>query len=114
MKVRFQADADFNQRIVSAVRRHEPAIDFQGSNVRNLRGLSDLEVLAFAAAEGRVLVTHDLATMPDHFAIFVAAQPSPGLLVIRQKVSIRRGLEEIIHAWRDTEANDWINQLRVL
>ena len=29
MKVRFQADADFNQNILRAVRRWDPAIDFQ-------------------------------------------------------------------------------------
>jgi hypothetical protein len=29
MKVRFQADADFNQNIVRAVRRRARAIDFQ-------------------------------------------------------------------------------------
>jgi len=67
MKARFQADADFSHRIVSAVRRREPAIDFQSANVLNLRGLDDPEVLALAAQEGRVLVSHDLTTMPDHF-----------------------------------------------
>ena len=65
------ADADFSQRIVSAVRRREPAIDFQSANVLNLRGLDDSEVLALAAQEGRVLVSHDLTTMPNHFAKFV-------------------------------------------
>jgi hypothetical protein len=31
MKVRFQADADFNQNIVRAVRRRVPAVDFQAA-----------------------------------------------------------------------------------
>lgn len=60
MKVRFQADADFSQRIVSAVRRQEPAIDFQHANVLELRGLADPEVLTLAARDGRLLVSHDL------------------------------------------------------
>ena len=114
MKPRFQADADFRQRIVSAVRRQEPTIDFQTANALGLRGLQDLEVLALAAHEGRVLVTHDLATMPDHFANFVETKTSAGLLVIRQKVSIRRALEELLHVWIESEADDWINQMRVL
>ena len=114
MKPRFQADADFSQRIVSAVRRQEPAIDFQTANVLGLRGLHDLEVLALAAHEGRVLVTHDLATMPDHFANFVETNTSAGLLVIRQKAGIRRALEELLHVWIESDADDWINQMRIL
>ena len=114
MKPRFQADADFSQRIVSAVRRQEPTVDFQTANALSLRGLHDLEVLALAAHEGRVLVSQDLTTMPDHFATFVDTNTSAGLLVIRQKVSIRRALEELLHVWTESEADDWINQMRVL
>ena len=114
MKARFQADADFSQRIVSAVRRREPAIDFQSANVPNLRALDDSEVLALAAQEGRVLVSHDLTTMPDHFAKFVETNTSTGLLIIRQKVSIHRALEEIVRAWIETDAEEWINQMRVV
>ncbi len=106
MKGRFQADADFSQRIVSAVQRREPAIDFQSANVMNLRSLDDPQVLALAAQEGRVLVSHDLTTMPDHFAKFVETNTSAGLLIIRQKVSIHRALEEIVRAWIEIEAEE--------
>ena len=114
MKARFQADADFSQRIVSAVRRREPSIDFQSANVANLRGLSDREVLSHAARDSRVLVSHDLTTMPNHFAKFVETNTSAGLLIIRQRVSIHRALEEIVRAWIETEAEDWFNQMRVV
>ena len=59
MKVRFQADADLNQIIVTAVLRHEPDIDFQTAHAAGLHGLDDQAVLSKAAAEGRVLVSHD-------------------------------------------------------
>jgi hypothetical protein len=114
MRVRFQADADFNQRIISAVRRHEPAVDFQIASALDLRALADQNVLALAAREGRVLVSHDLTTMPDQFARFVETETSAGLLIIRQRVSIQRALEEILTAWIETEVDDWINQIRVV
>jgi hypothetical protein len=41
MKVRFQADADFNQNIVRAVRRRDPAIDFQTAHEARLHGVDD-------------------------------------------------------------------------
>ncbi len=34
MKIRFQADADLNQAIVTGILRREPIVDFQTANVR--------------------------------------------------------------------------------
>jgi hypothetical protein len=53
MKVRFQADADFNQNIVRAVRRHARAIDPQTAHEAGLHGLDDDAVLDKAAHAGR-------------------------------------------------------------
>ncbi|NUQ64240.1 MAG: DUF5615 family PIN-like protein [Pirellulales bacterium] len=63
----------------------------RGSRVKSPADLArrlDPEVLATAAREERVLVTHDQKTMPDHFADFIAKQTSSGVLVIPQHVSI--------------------------
>ena len=57
MPIRFQADADLNQIIVSAVLRRVPAIDFRTATTAGLAGLKDHEVLALAARDGRILVT---------------------------------------------------------
>lgn len=65
MKIRFQADADRNEDVVSGVIRREPSIDFQTAGEIELSGLDDTSVLAVAAKEGRVLVTHDRRTMPE-------------------------------------------------
>jgi hypothetical protein len=63
----FQADADFNQIIVSAVARRYPEIDLRTATVAGLAGLKDAEVLALAGRDTRVLITHDHSTMPRHF-----------------------------------------------
>jgi hypothetical protein len=76
MTVRFQADADFNETILLAIIRREPAIDFQTASLGNIIGRSDPEVLAMAAGEGRVLVSHDQRTMPHHFADFITNRES--------------------------------------
>jgi predicted nuclease of predicted toxin-antitoxin system len=64
MNIRFQADADLNQNIVTGILRREPAIDFQTASAAGVRGLGDIEVLQLAAKEGRILVSHDPKTMP--------------------------------------------------
>jgi len=90
MPIRFQADADLNQVIVSAVVRRVPAIDFRTATSAGLAGLEDQEVLANVARDGRILVTHDQATMPSHFREFVRSGRSPGLIVVPQHTPIRR------------------------
>jgi predicted nuclease of predicted toxin-antitoxin system len=63
---RFQADENFNVKIVTGVLRREPSVDFQTAKAANLFALPDPQVLAIAARENRILVTHDQKTMPGH------------------------------------------------
>jgi Domain of unknown function (DUF5615) len=114
MKIRFQADADFNQIILRAVLRREPSIDFLTAEMMNLAGLTDPEVLAVAAGAGRVLVSHDQKTMPRHFAEFIARTRSPGLLLVPQSFPIAAAMEDILLIWFASEAEEWVNRIRYL
>ncbi len=67
MKIRFQADADLKSAIVSGVLRREPAIDFQLGRAAGLVGREDQEVLLYCAAHDRILVSHDVSSMPEAF-----------------------------------------------
>jgi len=64
-----------------------------------LGGLRDPEVLAHAADEGRILVTHDLQTMPRHFAEFITARQSAGLLLIPQSLPIAAAVDDLLLIW---------------
>jgi hypothetical protein len=99
MILRFQADADLNQIILHAVVRRAPALDFQIAAAAGLAGLRDPEVLALAARDGRVLVTHDQKTMPRHFAAFIATATSPGVLIIPQRLPIATAVEDLLLIW---------------
>jgi hypothetical protein len=109
LKVRFLADADLNRAIVQGVIRREPSVDFIMAHAAGLRGMSDREVLALAANGQRVLVSHDVGTMPSHFRAFtkVAGQQSPGVLPIPQILEIGAAIEEILPIWQASEASEW-------
>jgi hypothetical protein len=109
MRPRFQADADFNQRIVVGLRRRDPAIDFRSASEGGILGRPDPEVLALAASEGRVLVSHDRQTMPGHFKRFIEIQSSPGLVIVSQGLDIGRTIEELLLVWAASEADEWTN-----
>lgn len=111
MRPRFQADADLNQNIVLAALRQEPGIDFRTAVDARLAGLPDRDVLALAAAAGRLLVTHDLKTMPRHFGNFIETSVSPGVLLVPQSLAPAAAAEEILLIWSVTRADEWTNRL---
>jgi hypothetical protein len=114
VRLRFQADADLNQIILHAVIRREPALDFQTAEAAGLAGLRAPAVLALAAREGRVLVTHDQKTMPRHFAAFLTAETSPGVLIIPQRLSVAIAAEDLILIWSSMDGEEWRNTIRFL
>jgi Domain of unknown function (DUF5615) len=76
-----------------------------------LKGLLDDQVLAIAASEGRILVSHDLSSMPEHFSKFVATQHSPGVMLIAQSLPIKIAVEELVLIWGASEAEEWIDAI---
>jgi len=111
MKVRFQADADLNRRIVVGVRRREPTIDLRSAREADVAGRSDPEVLLLAAQDGRVLVSHDRRSMPGHFARFIENRASPGLIIVSQSLDTGEAIEELLLIWAATEAEEWRNAM---
>ncbi len=114
MKVRFQADADLNYAIVSATLRREPTIDFRSATSAGLACRDDTKVLAIAAQEGRVLVSHDSRTMPSHFAEFIARNTSPGVVIASQRLGIAVVVEELLLIWSASDADEWVNRITQL
>ena len=114
MKIRFLADADLNHDIVHGLLRREPGIDFRTAPHGELRSLSDSEVLARAASEGRILVSHDRRTMPHAFAEFVGSAVSPGAFIISQKVDLLDAIEALLLVWAASDAEEWANRICTL
>jgi predicted nuclease of predicted toxin-antitoxin system len=64
LKLRLLADADLHPGIARGIGARNPEVDFEVSQGVLPEGTRDPEVLAFAAEQGRVLVSHDVNTMP--------------------------------------------------
>jgi predicted nuclease of predicted toxin-antitoxin system len=111
VKPRFQADADVRIGIVEGLIKLDPQVDFQAADDLGIRGRNDPKVLALAAETNRILVTHDRRTMPFHFAAFLQNDPSPGVIVIAQNVSIRTAIAELYKIWLDDEHADYVNRI---
>ena len=111
MRVKFQADADLDARILRGLRRAAPEIDIRTASESALGGLKDPEVLRIAADSGRILVSQDRRTMPAHFARFSAGVQSHGLILLREATPISTAIEELVLIWSASEAEEWRGRL---
>lgn len=111
-KVRVQADADLDEDIVRGIRRLQPAIDILTAAEGGVIGLADPEVLRICYAADRILVSHDMRTMPGHLQAHLAqGLESPGIFIVSRRRGIRAAIEEIHLIWSASEHEEWRNQL---
>jgi hypothetical protein len=74
--------------------------------------MSDPEVLALAAEQQRILVSHDVGTMPAHFFRFTnAGKHSCGVFLVSQSLDVGTAIEELLLIWLASEAVEWENRL---
>jgi len=58
--------------------------------------------------EGRILVSHDVRTMPRYFQEFVHRQSSPGLILVPQKLALSAAIDELVLLWIASEDYEWL------
>jgi len=95
--LRLASDADVHGEILRGLRRRLPEIDLVRVQDALPEGTSDPEVLAWAAAENRVLITNDRNTMVGFAYQRVAAGgPMPGVIATTNEQSIGSAIEDIL------------------
>jgi predicted nuclease of predicted toxin-antitoxin system len=95
--LRLASDADVHGEIIRGLRRRLPAMDLVRAQDALPEGTPDLEVLAWAAAENRILITNDRNTMVGFAYERVAAgEPVPGLIVTTTVQSIGSAIDDIL------------------
>jgi hypothetical protein len=108
--LRLLTDEDFDGRLTNSLRSRIPGLDLVRVQDVGLMQTPDPDVLAWATAQNRIVLTHDRNTM-TRFANqrISAAQPMPGLFVVDQQPALGRILNDLeilaaaseMHEWRD-------------
>ena len=113
--VRFAADENLNIHIVIGLLEREPTIDIVRVQDSRLAGADDPSVLEWAAGEDRILLTHDVTTMPRHASNRLeAGLPMPGLFLILQNHRIGEVIENLLLTAEGSLDNEWDGQIRYL
>ena len=110
--VRFLADHDLNEHIVTGLLRREPAIDFLRVRDAGISDRPDSEILEYSDREQRVLVSHDVNTMPAAaFGRLSDGDSFPGLLMVPQTAAISGIIESLLIIWSGSELDEWKDQV---
>ncbi|HBI46996.1 MAG TPA: hypothetical protein DDY78_29705 [Planctomycetales bacterium] len=110
--VRLVSDENFNGDIVRGLLLRQPNFDIVRVQDIGLRGAGDPAVLAWAAENARIVLTHDRATMPDDaYARLAAADPMAGVFVLNDRFPVGRAIEELLLLNACSEQTEWIGRV---
>ncbi len=106
--LRLLADENFNGDIVRGVLLRQPDFDLVRVQDVGLAGAEDPDILAWAAENNRIVLTHDRATMSDHAYEQVAAGTKmAGVFILSDRLPVGRAIEEILLLSACTEQEEW-------
>ncbi len=110
---KFAADENFDGRLVQGLRRRLPGVEIVRIQDEGLRGASDPEVLDWCAANGYLLLTHDVRTMPSFLAQRMSqGQAGVGLLLVSSVHNRRQILDEFALIVSCSEPSEWVDRYR--
>lgn len=106
------ADENLDGDIIRGLFRHRPGIDLVRVQDIGLSGADDPTVLEWAATESRIVITHDIRTMPVFaYARVRQAIPMPGIFIVNQSLSVRAALENILVLVDASATGEWEHQV---
>lgn len=112
MAFRLLADENLNNHIVRGLFLRLPDLDLIRVQDAGLTGADDPTVLARAAEENRILLTHDVTTI-TRFAYerIQAGQPMPGVIEIGRNVPVGEAIEDIVLMVECSSSDEWASQI---
>lgn len=112
MKVRFLADENLDSDVVLGLKRRVDNLDIVRVQDVGLRTRDDPTILQWAADEGRVVVSHDVKTLPTFAYERVAAGLAlPGVLAVAKALPLAVVIEELALIAEASEAEDWLDRV---
>ena len=113
--LRLAADESFNNNILRGLLRANPGLDIVRVQEAGLMGQNDLDVLGWAAREERVLLTHDLRSLPRHAYDRVrSGKAMPGVLAVIATAPAGPVIADILLLTECSREGEWEGQVLYL
>ena len=110
---RFLTDEDFNHDILRGILGFLPELDVLTVQEVSLTNVDDTIVLAWAAQDERVVLTHDVKTMTRHALQRVNdILPMPGIVAVRKLAPLAVCIDDLIYLVQAGTDADFRDQVR--
>jgi len=111
--MRFAADENFDARILDGLLQRLSEMDIVRVQDTVMYQAADPDLLAWLAEEGRILLTHDIKTMPGFvYERVQAGLAMPGVIAIRRSTPLGRAIDELEVLIGAGVPEDFENQVR--
>jgi predicted nuclease of predicted toxin-antitoxin system len=113
--LRLLIDQDLDQVILRGLLLRVPNLDVITAYQAGLSDAPDPDLLAWAADQARIVITHDRATMPFHASARIAfGQRVAGLIIVPRRLSVSQVIRDLEIIVSCSKAADWENVIKHL
>lgn len=113
--LRLLSDENFHGPVVRALLARVPGLDLARVQDVGLMGVADPDVLAWAAQEGRILLSHDKKTIPRFAAARITAgEPMPGVFMVPLTMPTGQAIDELELLATATAMDEWSDVVKFL
>ena len=110
--LRLLADENFNGDIVRALLLRQRDLDIVRVQDVGLAGVGDPDILAWAAANDRIILTHDRATLPDYaYERLAVGENMPGVFILNDRFPVGDATREILLITAVSEQPEWSDRV---
>ncbi|HXI90586.1 MAG TPA: DUF5615 family PIN-like protein [Blastocatellia bacterium] len=106
-------DENLDQRILRGLRLQVPNLNYVIVQETELRSSGDPALLAWAAEHQRVVVTHDVNTIPKYaYERLRMGEPVAGVVIVPEDLAIGIAIEELAVLIECSEMEEMANQVK--
>ena len=115
MSLRLVADENFNGAIIRGLFRILPNLDLVRVQDIGLSGAGDPAILQWAAENNRVLLSHDISSMPPYaYDRVKASNRMVGVFIVPESLPIGRAIDDLLILTECSLEGEWEGQVRYL
>lgn len=109
------SDENFNGAIVRGMFRRQPGLELVRVQDVGLMQTPDPDILEWAASQGRVLLSHDVSTVPPAAYQRIAdGKPMAGVFIVPDRMPVGQAIDEILFLSVNVEPGEWKDQVLFL
>lgn len=109
---RFAADENFNNAILRGLQRRQLDIDMVRIQDTEMYQADDPNVLAWCTEQNRILLTHDIRTIPKYaYERIENSVLTTGVFVINDQLPIGDVIEDLVLAIEASDMYEWENHV---